>query len=242
MRRRIASSLVGYRTLNGLSPSDVTRSSRLYNSRIIWRTAHPAHFQTLAALRQPHHASARGGVSAWNEQTAPRKFINPNASPTEIAAIRHQRRKSQEKVPVVMQADTPEDTRDLLCFSSTKATVAAAQARAVGQLQVARGQGANRGGVFICRHLRPAPLVAGPLTESTDGQAATEQRRQAVLDLLVAAFDRLVGIARRHAGDVVEFTGDGMLIVAIRALWASTARAGAPRRHLRAVMRLRFAD
>ena len=34
-----------------------------------------------------------------------------------------------------------------------------------------------------------------------------------MLDSLVAAFDRLVGIARRHAGDVVKFTGDGMLIV-----------------------------
>ena len=50
------------------------------------------------------------------------QVINPNASPTEIAAMRHQRRKSQEKVPVVMQADTPEDTRDLLRFLPTVLT------------------------------------------------------------------------------------------------------------------------
>ena len=112
-----------------------------------------------------------------------------------------------------MQADTPEDTRDLLRFLPTVLTEQLHKHARSANRKWREGKEPIAAAflfvdIFGLHHLSQALP-----TESTDGQAATEQRRQAVLDSLVAAFDRLVGIARRHAGDVVKFTGDGMLIV-----------------------------
>ena len=50
-----------------------------------------------------------------------------------------------------------------------------------------------------------------PLREAES--SVKEQRRSKLLQATVRCFDRLASVARAHGGDVVKFTGDGLLIV-----------------------------
>ena len=168
-----------------------------------------------------------------NDILSPGRFNRRNSSQNNLAEAaggNRGRRKSRDALgtsganltAALPVAETNADTRDLLRFLPT-VLIEQLQRNSTSSAKWREGKEPISGAfLFVDVYGLHDLSDLLPSMQSTDG-AAMEKRRQSILDAIVAAFDQLVSIARAHGGDVVKFTGDGMLIV-----WPF-ARSGATR-------------